>query len=46
MGSLFDLTYAVVSKTPTVPKVFLDKIRARNGNLGITVSRELPEMTL
>jgi hypothetical protein len=46
MGSLFDLTFCVTSKTETLPKAFLDEIRARNGNLGITVTRELPEMTL
>jgi uncharacterized membrane protein YhiD involved in acid resistance len=46
MGSLFDLTFAVTSKTPNIPKDFLDKIREKNGNLGITVSRDLPEFTL
>jgi hypothetical protein len=46
MGSLFDLTFSIVSKTESVPKAFLDEIRAKNGNLGITVSRELPEFIL
>jgi hypothetical protein len=46
MGSLFELTYVVTSKTEKIPKAFIDKIRERNGNLGIMLSREVPDMTL
>lgn len=46
MGSLFELTYSISPKVKTPPKEFLDKIRARNGNLSIILSRELPELTL
>jgi hypothetical protein len=46
MGSLFELTYSVSTKTGKIPKAFIDKIREKNGNLGIMVSRELPDFTL
>lgn len=35
MGSLFELHYRIVLRTPQVPKAFLDALRCRNGNLNI-----------
>jgi hypothetical protein len=40
MGSLYELTYSVRLKSPSVPKEFMDELRCRNGNLNILVSRE------
>ncbi len=40
MGSLFKLTYNIVLKDPKKEKEMLDKIRCRNGNLEITVSKQ------
>lgn len=40
MGSMFRLTYEVVFRDPTKEKEFIDKIRERNGNLEITVSKQ------
>jgi len=40
MGSLYELTYSVRLKSPSVPKEFLDELRCRNGNLNILISRE------
>jgi len=40
MGSLFELTYSVRLKSPSVPKEFIDELRCRNGNLNILISRE------
>ena len=40
MGSLYELTYSVRLKSPSVPKEFIDEIRCRNGNLNILISRE------
>jgi len=40
MGSLYELTYSVQLKSPSVPKEFMDELRCRNGNLGILISRE------
>lgn len=40
MGSLFRLSYDVVLKDPTREKELIDKLRCRNGNLEITVSRQ------
>lgn len=40
MGSLFRLTYHVTLKDVTKEKEMLDKIRCRNGNLEISVSRQ------
>ena len=40
MGSMFRLTYDVVLKDPTREKALIDKLRCRNGNLEITVSRQ------
>lgn len=41
MGSLFELTYSVHLKSQTLPKAFIDELRIRNGNLNITLSREM-----
>ena len=40
MGSLYELTYSVRLKSPSVPKEFMDELRCRNGNLNILISRE------
>ena len=40
MGSMFKLTYDVVLKDPSREKELIDKIRCRNGNLEINVSRQ------
>ena len=40
LGSMFRLTYNVRLKEPSVEKKMIDKIRCRNGNLEITVSRQ------
>jgi len=40
MGSMFRLTYDVVLKDPAKEKEMIDKLRCRNGNLEITVSRQ------
>lgn len=40
MGSLFRLTYDVTMKTDANEKEMIDKLRCRNGNLEITVSRQ------
>jgi len=40
MGSLFELTYRIVTKKDANEKEFLDEIRCRNGNLNITLARE------
>ena len=40
MGSMFRLTYNVVLKDITKEKEMIDKLRCRNGNLEITVSRQ------
>ena len=39
MGSLYELTYDVQMKTSAATKDFLDKLRCRNGNLNIVLSR-------
>lgn len=38
MGTLFELTYRVVLPEKKIPKEFLDELRARNGNLNITLN--------
>ena len=43
MGSLFRLTYDVVLKDPAKEKELIDKLRCRNGNLEITVSKQSTE---
>lgn len=40
MGSMFTLTYEVVLKDITKEKQMIDRIRERNGNLEITVSKQ------
>lgn len=40
MGSMFRLTYDVVLKDATAEKEMIDKIRCRNGNLEISISRQ------
>ncbi len=40
MGSMFRLTYDVVLRDPTKEKELIDRIRQRNGNLEITVSKQ------
>lgn len=40
MGSLFRLTYHVTLRDPSREKEMIDKIRCRNGNLEISVSRQ------
>ena len=37
MGTLYELTYDVQLPDGSVPKDFIDEIRTRNGNLGITI---------
>lgn len=40
MGSMFRLTYDVVLKDPAKEKEMIDRLRCRNGNLEINVSRQ------
>ncbi len=40
MGSLFKLTYQIVLRDPKLEKELIDKLRCRNGNLEIAVSRQ------
>ena len=40
MGSMFRLTYDVILRDPRREKELIDKIRERNGNLEITVSKQ------
>ena len=40
MGSMFKLTYNVILRDVTREKEMIDKIRCRNGNLEITVSKQ------
>ncbi len=40
MGSMFKLTYDVILSKPAREKEMIDKIRCRNGNLEITVSKQ------
>ena len=40
MGSLFRLTYNITLREPGREKEMLDKLRCRNGNLEISVSRQ------
>lgn len=45
MGSMFRLTYDVVLKDVTKEKELIDKLRCRNGNLEITVSKQVSSGT-
>lgn len=40
MGSLYEITYRIQLKAPTVTKEFLDALRCRNGNLNIVCGRQ------
>jgi hypothetical protein len=40
MGSMFRLTYNITLRDAKLEKEFIDKLRERNGNLEIMVSRE------
>ena len=40
MGTLYELRYRIPLRQEPVPKVFLDELRCRNGNLNITCCRE------
>ncbi len=40
MGSLFKLTYDVILRNPKTEKELIDKLRCRNGNLEISVSKQ------
>ena len=42
MGSMFKLTYDLTLRQPKREKEFVDKLRERNGNLEIMISREEP----
>lgn len=46
MGSLFELTYLVNVKTNINEKEFIDKLRIKNGNLKIVLSKPLEENNL
>ena len=39
MGSMFRLTYSIVLKNSSLEKELIDRIRERNGNLEIVVSK-------
>jgi len=41
LGSLYELTYLVRLKGEAMPKASLDELRSRNGNLSVSLSREL-----
>lgn len=45
MGSMFKLTYNVVLRNVAAEKEMIDKIRCRNGNLEISVSRQETTVT-
>jgi hypothetical protein len=45
MGSMFRLTYDVTLKDPAKEKELIDKLRCRNGNLEINVSRQATAAT-
>ena len=40
MGSMYKLTYDVTLRDPALEKELIDKIRCRNGNLEVSVSRQ------
>ena len=44
MGSMFKLTYDLTLREPKKEKEFVDKLRERNGNLEIMISREEPRV--
>lgn len=46
MGSLFELTYDIVTKPKINEKEFIDKIRVKNGNLKVSLSHPMIEEEL
>lgn len=42
LGSLYKLTYSIVTKEGISEKEFIDELRCRNGNLTITLLRDTP----
>ena len=44
MGSLYKLTLSVVLKADTSTKKFIDELRTRNGNLDISLGRQVEDM--
>ena len=46
MGSMFRLTYDVSLKDPSKEHEFIDRIRERNGNLEISVSKQISDSHL
>ena len=46
MGTLYELEYRITLPGGTVPKEFLDALRCRNGNLGISCGREVTKEAL
>ena len=46
MGTLYELSYTLTLKTPSVPKEFLDEIRCRNGNLNVICCKAMEKDTL
>lgn len=40
MGSLFKLTYDITLRDPKLEKELIDKIRCRNGNLEVSISKQ------
>ena len=46
MGSMFELTYKVILKPDIKEKDFIDKLRTRNSNLKISLSREITNYDL
>ena len=42
LGSLFELQYRVILKDASRQKAFIDEIRCRNGNLGVTLGKAAP----
>ncbi len=45
MGSMFKITYNVILRDPSLEKNMIDKLRIRNGNLEIAVSRQDTSVT-
>ena len=41
MGSMYELTYSIITKTHMNEKEFMDELRCKNGNLNISISRPL-----
>ncbi len=42
LGSLYELSYVIVTKDDISEKEFIDELRCRNGNLNITLVRDVP----